>query len=498
MLRRMEKHETTKRPQRGVIGSSRHPNSREVTMRINTRELVMRFGIAVVVAMLSTNAGPARAEPFAYITNNGNNTVSVIDTATNTVTATIPVGSEPFGVGVSPDGSRVYVANGRPSNSVSVIDTNPSSPSFNTVIATVAVGLDPEGLAVSPDGTRVYVANSEANSVSVIDTATNTVVATVPVGQDPNTLAVAPDGAKVYVIGRGSRVIATATNTVTGSLPVSGAGSVAFHPDGTRAYVANGSRVLVIDAVSNMVTASVPIGATLGIAVSPDGTRIYASNALDDTVSVIDAASNAIIAAVPVGTSPDGLAVTPDSSRVYVANIGGDTVSVIITATNSVGATITLPPGSQPRAVGKFIGPELLAIRVSINIKPGSDPNSINTCSGGSTPVAIFGSDTLDVTTINPNSLVLASASVKKVGKSDRILCSTKDIGSVDTAFFDDLDPTADGFDDLVCHFVTIELTTLTDTSTAASLTGNLTDTGATPITGEDSVKIVKDCDPSP
>ena len=46
-----------------------------------------------------------------YVTNNLSNTVSVINTATNTVTATIPVGANPFGVSVSPDGSKVYVAN---------------------------------------------------------------------------------------------------------------------------------------------------------------------------------------------------------------------------------------------------------------------------------------------------------------------------------------------------------------------------------------------------
>ena len=46
-----------------------------------------------------------------YVTNCSDNTVSVINTATNTVTATITVGSAPYGVSVSPDGSKVYVAN---------------------------------------------------------------------------------------------------------------------------------------------------------------------------------------------------------------------------------------------------------------------------------------------------------------------------------------------------------------------------------------------------
>ena len=56
--------------------------------------------------------------------------MSVIATATNTVIATIPVGAEPLGVAVTPDGSKVYVANSH--NSVSVIDT-----ATNTVTATI-------------------------------------------------------------------------------------------------------------------------------------------------------------------------------------------------------------------------------------------------------------------------------------------------------------------------------------------------------------------------
>ena len=58
----------------------------------------------------------------AYITNDGSGNVSVIDTATNTVTATIPVGAAPFAVAVSPDGGTVYVAN-IDSDNVSAIAT---------------------------------------------------------------------------------------------------------------------------------------------------------------------------------------------------------------------------------------------------------------------------------------------------------------------------------------------------------------------------------------
>ena len=105
--------------------------------------------------------------------------VSVIDTATNTLKATVNVGSFAKGIAFSPDGKRVYVAN-QYSNDVSVINTK-----TNTVVATVNVGNEPLGVAVSPDGTKVYVANYNSNTVSVIDTATNTVTVTVPVGSAP-------------------------------------------------------------------------------------------------------------------------------------------------------------------------------------------------------------------------------------------------------------------------------------------------------------------------
>jgi YVTN family beta-propeller protein len=68
---------------------------------------------------------------------NAEGTVSVIDSATYNVTATIEVQDFPIGVSVTPDGSRVYVTNSD-SNNVSVIDA-----AANTVIATVKVGSNP-------------------------------------------------------------------------------------------------------------------------------------------------------------------------------------------------------------------------------------------------------------------------------------------------------------------------------------------------------------------
>src|SRR5262245_26898215 len=95
------------------------------------KKLALALTLTCLLAPASTRA------QNAYITNQISNTVSVIDTATDTVIATIPVGPSPFGVAVSPDGSKVYVAN-TSSNTVSVIDT-----ATNAVSATITVGLPP-------------------------------------------------------------------------------------------------------------------------------------------------------------------------------------------------------------------------------------------------------------------------------------------------------------------------------------------------------------------
>ncbi len=76
-----------------------------------------------------------------------------------------------------PDGKKVYVAN-QDDNTVSVIDAATNiRPAITT--ATVNVGSSPDEVAVTPDGKKVYVTNSDSNTTSVIDTATNTVTATV-------------------------------------------------------------------------------------------------------------------------------------------------------------------------------------------------------------------------------------------------------------------------------------------------------------------------------
>src|SRR5215469_9960765 len=98
------------------------------------------FALALTLACLLAPAS-SRAQN-AYVANE--TTLSVIDTTTDVVIATIPVSLLPFGVAVTPDGSKVYITL-QVFNALSVINT-----ATNTVSATITVGLLPNGISIQP------------------------------------------------------------------------------------------------------------------------------------------------------------------------------------------------------------------------------------------------------------------------------------------------------------------------------------------------------------
>lgn len=309
-------------------------------------------------------AGAVAPPTFAYIANN-DGTVSKINISTNTVVETIPVGSAPKGVGITPDGRKVYVTNFS-DGTVSVVDSasntvsttidlitgsnpgpyavacNPVSPwayvpscysdsvfVINTVDDTVyasvntGAGASPRGVAVSPDGTKIYVTNYSNNNVSVIDAATNTVSKTINVGTSPYDVCFSPDGTKAYVTNRDNSpgivsVINTATDEVISSIATVGDYplGVTVSPDGSYVYVANGANppsVSVIDADTNTVFDTIympdPADSPCGISIDPTGASIYVTNTkgeVNGSVFVIDAASRTItVNSIAVGYVPE-------------------------------------------------------------------------------------------------------------------------------------------------------------------------------------------------
>ena len=336
--------------------------------KLHPAALALAVILFLTLVTSTASADPVQGSdtgPYAYITNYADGTVSVIVTATNTVTATVSVGITPFGIVVNSKGTKLYVTNWG-SNTVSVINAS------NNITATVPVGSEPKGIALNPEETKVYVANTNSTTVSVIDTATNTVTATVPVGKSPLGVAVNSAGTKVYVTNYGSNtvsVIDTATNTVTATVPVGSVPTgVTVNPFGSKVYVANSgsNTVSVINTTTNTVTTTVKVGRSpFGVAIVA-GSTLYVTNSLENTVSVINTATDAVTATVPVGMNPIGVGVNPSRSKVYVANHGSNTVSVIDRATKTVKSTVNV--GSGPVAFGQFIPSSPLPVGVNLSI----------------------------------------------------------------------------------------------------------------------------------
>ena len=221
----------------------------------------------------------------AYILNYSD-TISVIDTTTNSVTATIAVGDFPRGITLSQDGSKAYTTNAL-DNTVSVIDTT-----TNSVTATIAVGDFPMGITLSPDGSKAFVTNYDNNTVSVIDTTTNSVTATIAVGNNPYGITISPDGSKAFVgnwLDGTVSVIDTDTNTVTttitGLISVSG---ISISPDGSTLYVRrdNGQELYVIDTTTNAITTYTGFGSSG----TTNNSLFISPNLITGTLSVSSAA----------------------------------------------------------------------------------------------------------------------------------------------------------------------------------------------------------------
>src|SRR5260221_12746942 len=84
-------------------GSVTQKRSRRNYMKRKSGWLLLTVACMVFLLGVALFAISAQAQTFAYVTNIFANTVSVIDTASNTVDATVAVGSIPFGVAISPD-----------------------------------------------------------------------------------------------------------------------------------------------------------------------------------------------------------------------------------------------------------------------------------------------------------------------------------------------------------------------------------------------------------
>jgi YVTN family beta-propeller protein len=319
------------------------PNGTRTYVANFAEDSVSSYSSSSPLTVTTTSLPPGSNPVFLATTDNSNifvlnstsNTVSVIGTATNVVTNTVPVGLNPIAAVETPDiippigsSKKVYVGN-QGDGTVTVIDA-----ATKTAIGTVATGTSPIWLLARNDSARVYVLNSGAGTMSIIDTASDTVVGSVPVGTGANYMIYDPKQNRVYVTNPAANTVSAIDVSVDATAPLytmsvaPGPVSIAILPDSSRLYVASDScstgdlstcsatggtatsQVIVLNAVDGSFRSAIPLAVVATDQVNPtgcDGTRFRVSAAAGG-----------------------------DSTRVYVANCDGGFTDIIDTSDDSL------------------------------------------------------------------------------------------------------------------------------------------------------------------
>jgi YVTN family beta-propeller protein len=281
---------------------------------------------------------PANYREYAYISNGGSNTVTVLDLVNMRQDRVIAVGAGPSGLAVNPRRNEVYVVN-TGSGTVSVINAE-----TNTVAATIRVQRKPYFIDVDTRGERAYVANSGSNNVSVLDLARRREIGVIGAGEGPGMARISNDGKSVVISNRasGSVSIADARSLQVRSSfdHCPGATDVMILPDSSKAFItcSAGHQIMVIGLAHSNGSEPRPADVGLSIldvgqtpvhlALKPDGGEAFVSNYDSDTISELTTSTNEVGGAYLMGTHPVRGLVSADNSLLYVSNFGAGRVII--------------------------------------------------------------------------------------------------------------------------------------------------------------------------
>jgi YVTN family beta-propeller protein len=249
----------------------------------------------------------------------GSNSVTFIDTATNSVKHVTYVGRSPHEAFFTPDGQEVWVTV-RGENYISVIDAGSFAEKTR-----IEVPSGPGMQIFSPDGKYGYICSSFNPETVVVSVAEHAIVGRVKQESPfcPN-IAATPDGDQVWFtlkdVGKTQIFNAKPPFNLIKTIetgPITNHVNFAHTPKGTLAYVTVGGtnevKAFRTDDFSQVAT--VPVGnLPHGIWPSGDGTRIYVGLENADALAAIDTATNKVVANIPIGQAPQAIAYVPDAA----------------------------------------------------------------------------------------------------------------------------------------------------------------------------------------
>jgi YVTN family beta-propeller protein len=248
----------------------------------------------------------------------GSNSVTFIDTATNTIKHTTYVGRSPHEAFFTPDGKEVWVTV-RGEDYVAVLDSSTFEEKTR-----IKLPNGPGMQIFSPDGTYGYVCSSFVPETDIVSVANHQIVGRVKQESPfcPN-IAATPDGQQVWFtlkdVGKtqvfnGQPPFNVLKTIDTG--PITNHVNFAHNSNGTFAYVTVGGlnevKVFRTDTFEQVTT--IPVGnLPHGVWPSGDGSRVYVGLENSDALAAIDTTTNKVIASIPIGQAPQALNYVPNA-----------------------------------------------------------------------------------------------------------------------------------------------------------------------------------------
>ena len=297
-------------------------------MHLTRLACAVAFGLACHSAFAAT----------AYVSNEKDDSISVIDLDSLEVTATLDVGMRPRGLLLSSDNKLLYIC-ASDSDRVQVMDL-----ATRKIIKELPSGADPEQFALHPNDRWLYISNEDDALVTVVDTQSDEVLAQIEVGVEPEGMAVSPDGKWAVNTSETTNMlhwIDTATNQlVDNTLVDQRPRHVEFDKDGKRLWASAeiGGTVTVLDVDSRQVLKVLNFAIKgvhpdkvqpVGVKLTDDGKYAFVALGPANHVAVVDAKTYEILDYLLVGRRVWHLALTPDQKRLLTTNgVSGD-VSVI-------------------------------------------------------------------------------------------------------------------------------------------------------------------------
>ena len=274
----------------------------------------------------------------------GSNSVTFIDTATNTVKRVMYVGRSPHEAFFTPDGKEIWITV-RGENYISVLDAG------NFTEKTRIITPNGPGMQIfSPDGKYGYICSSFNPETDIVSVADHKIVAKVKQKSPfcPN-IAATPDGQQVWFTlkdtGKTQVFEAKPPFSAIKTLntgPITNHLNFARTAKGTFAYVTVGgtNEVKVFRTDDFSQAATIPVGKLPhGVWPSGDGTRIYVGLENDDALAAIDTSTNKVIATIPIGQAPQAIAYVPnaapdpdDRQNLQSLGVAGEAAHLVLTA----------------------------------------------------------------------------------------------------------------------------------------------------------------------